>query len=100
MLNHRGMKRNGPPQYFARTTAPRVVARLSWARKGGADDWPKKPRDDYSSKNTGRDCDVGFGCAGNDVAGEFSAREGMQRQIPGGENRRHARRPEVERLPE
>ena len=66
----------------------------------GADDFPKETRDDYSSKNTGRDCDVGFGCAGDDVAGECPDRAGMQRQIPGGENRRHARWPEVERLPE
>ena len=31
---------------------------------------------------------------------QCSDRAGMQRQIPGCQNRRHARRPEVERLPE
>ncbi len=94
------MKLNGPPQYFDRTNAPRVVASCGCARMGGADDCPKETRDDYSSKNTGRDCGVGFGCACDDVAGEGPDRAGMQRQIPGRENRRHARRPEVERLPE
>ena len=94
------MELNGPPQYFGRTIAPRVVASCGCARMGGADDCPKETRDDYSSKNTGRDCGVGFGCAGDDVAGECSDRAGMQRQIPGCQNRRHARRPEVERLPQ
>src|SRR5215203_4827511 len=61
---------------------------------------PKETRDDYSSKNTGRDCGVGFGCVCDDFAGERPDRAGMQRQIPGCEIRRHARRPEVERLPE
>jgi hypothetical protein len=36
----------------------------------GADDCPKETRDDYSSKNTGRDCDVRFGCVCDDIAGE------------------------------
>ena len=61
---------------------------------------PKETRDDYSSKNTGRDCVVGFGCVCDEFAGERPDRAGMQRQIPGCQNRRHARRPEVERLPE
>src|SRR5436309_11560916 len=78
----------------------RVVASCGCARMASADDCPKETKDDYSSKNTGRDCDVGFGCAGDDVAGKCPDRAGMQRQIPGCEIRRHARRPEVERLPE
>ena len=95
------MKLNGPPQKFYRRIVLCVVASCGCARMGGADDdCPKETRDDYSSKNTGRDCGVGFGCAGDDVAGECSDRAGMQRQIPGCQNRRHARRPEVERLPE
>ena len=66
----------------------------------GADDFPKETRDDYSSKNTGRDCGVGFGCLCDDFAGQRPDRAGMQRQIPGGESRRHVGRPEVERLPQ
>src|SRR3989442_1036808 len=77
------MKLNGPPQYFDRTTAPRVVASCSCDRMAGADDCPKETRDDYSSKNTGRDCDVRFGCVCDDIAGECPHRAGMQRQIQG-----------------
>src|SRR6185312_5920004 len=66
-----------------------------------ADDCPKETRDEYSSKIIWRDCGVGCGCAcDDDVVSTGTDRTGMQRQIPGCEVRRHARGPEVERLPE
>src|SRR5206468_11252072 len=87
-------------QNFYRRISLRVVASCGCARMASADDCPKETKDHYPSKNTGRDCDVGFGCARDDVAGKCPDRAGMQRQIPGCEIRRHSRWPEVERLPE
>src|SRR5882757_2530760 len=47
------MKLNGPPQYFDRRTAPRVVASCSCARMGGADDCPKETRMTIQAKILG-----------------------------------------------
>ncbi len=60
----------------------------------------EKPRMTYSSKVIVRDCRVGFRRARDDIAGAGADRAGMQRQIPGRQDRRHARRPEVERFPQ
>ena len=95
------LRRGSAPQYFDRTNRSRVVASRGCARMGACrSPCPKETKDDHSSKNTVRDCGVGFCRARGDVAGACPDRAGMQRQIPGRQDRRHARRPEVERLPQ
>src|SRR6266568_1405547 len=88
-----------PPQYFERRIALRVVASIGCARIALQMTAPRRIQDDHSSKNTL--CNGGVGICGvrGDIPGAGTDRAGVQREIPGGQDRRHARRPEVERFP-
>ena len=89
------------PQYFERTIGSRVVASSGCARIRPADNCPKQmtakeTKDDHSSKTIVCNCGVGLCRVCGDLAGAGADHAGMQREIPGRQDRRHARRPEVE----
>src|SRR5437764_13492545 len=82
---------------FGRTKARRVVALAAYARMLALQPCPRREtKDDHSRKVIVCRRRGGI-CRGyRDLTGASPDRAGMQREVPGGQERRHARRPEVE----
>ena len=76
----------------------RAVAALGWGVSRSS--CPKETKDDHSSKIIVCGCGVGFCRVRGDLAGAGPDHAGMQREISGRQDRRHAQRPEVERFPQ
>src|SRR6266571_1868233 len=80
-----------------RAPLSRAAAALGWGVSRPL--CPRETKDDHSSKNIMRNCGVGFCRACGDIASAGPDRAGMQCEISGRQDRRHAQRPEVERFP-
>ena len=96
-----GSRRFRGHDILARRTDRSVVTRRRCARMGILrSPCPKETKDDHSSKIIVRRCGIGFCRVRGDRAGAGPDHAGMQCEISGRQDRRHAQRPEVERFPQ